>query len=69
MSAIFFVPASPFKFLQGPTGHAKISAVVPEDSRVLMARQLCVRPPVASKPGSSPPERPGPDQYDVSTMV
>ena len=40
---------------------AKIAAEVPEDSRVLRARRLCTQPPIASKPGSSPPERPGPD--------
>ena len=34
---------------------------MPEDSRVFRARRLCTQPPIASKPGSSPPERPGPD--------
>jgi len=34
---------------------------VPEDSRVLRARRLCMQTPIASKPGSSPLERPGPD--------
>jgi len=42
-------------------GHCKVPAEVPEDSRVLRARRLCTQPPIASTPGSSPPERPGPD--------
>jgi len=40
---------------------AKVPAEVPEDSRVLRARRLCTQPPIVSTPGSSPPERPGPD--------
>jgi len=41
-------------------GTAKVPAEVPEDSRVLRARCLCTQPLIASTPGSSPPERPGP---------
>jgi len=48
-------------FCKALAGHAKIPAEVPEDSRVLRARHLCTQPPIASTPGSSPPERPGLD--------
>ena len=34
---------------------------MPEESRALRARRLYTQPPIASTPGSSPPERPGPD--------
>ena len=40
-------------------GHCERS----EDSRVLRACHLCTQPPVASKPGSSPPERPSLDNF------
>ena len=36
----FFVPALPVQFLEGPAGHAKVPAEVPEDSRVLRVRRL-----------------------------
>jgi len=42
-------------------GHCESSAEVPEDSRVLRARRLCMQTLIASTPGSSPPEQPGPD--------
>ena len=48
-------------FCKGPADTAKVPAEVPEDSRVLRARRLCMQPPIASKPGSFPLERPGPD--------
>ena len=44
-----------------PRGTCEVPAEVPEDSRVLRARRLCTQPPIASTPGSSPPERPGLD--------
>jgi len=50
------------KFLFRATGQAKVPAEVLENSWVLRARRLCTQPPIASTPGSSPPERPGPDK-------
>jgi len=65
----FLVPASLLQFLQGPAGHAKVSAEVSEDSWVLRVRRLCTPSLIASELGSSPPERPGLDQYEMLTMV
>jgi len=53
--------ALPLQFLQGPAGHAKVPAEVPEDSQVLRVHRLCTQPPIASTPGLSPLERPGLD--------
>jgi len=39
----------------------EVCSEVPEDSRVLRVRCLYTRPPIASKPGSSPPEQTGLD--------
>jgi len=36
----FFVPDSPLQFLEGPAGHAKVPAEVPEDSWVLRLQRL-----------------------------
>jgi len=48
-------------------GHCESPAEVTEDSWVLRARHLCTQPPIASKPGSSPPERPGLDNITSQT--
>ena len=47
--------------MYGPAEHAKVPAEVPENSQVLRVRHLCCRTPIASAPGSSPPERVGLD--------
>jgi len=47
--------------MEGLADTAIVPAGVPEDSRVLRARRLCTQPPIASTPGSIPPERPGLD--------
>jgi len=44
-----------------------VTVKVPEDSRVLRVRCLCCRPPIASTPGLSPPERPGLDNMTSQT--
>jgi len=57
----FFVPASPQHFLSDPAGHSKVPAKVPEDSRCWESVVYGSRPPIGSKPDSSPPKRPGLD--------
>jgi len=49
------------QFLEGPAGHAKVPAKVPEDSQVWRCAVYGSRPLIASTPGLSPPERPSLD--------
>jgi len=46
---------------QGLADTTKVPTEVPEYSQVLRVRRLCTQTPITSKPGSSPLERPGPD--------
>ena len=64
----FFVPASAQPILKGPAEHAKVPAGVPEDNCVLNVCRSCSQPPIASKSGSFPPERPGLDNITTQPL-